>query len=220
MFTGLIEEKGHLRRTVQKGPGMSVFIEASSTLVSELTLGESVAIDGACMTVTSARGTLFSFDASAESMRRTTLGSKKPGDSVHLERALRLGDRLGGHLVSGHVDGLGTLIERQQVGEAWLLRFKMPDALLPFIIEKGSIAIDGISLTINELFDDGVSVMLIPHTQSIVHLHDKPLHGHVNLEVDQIGKYVQRMLGLGGEKATDGASSLTMEKLRELGFHS
>ena len=217
MFTGLVEERGRLIRVTPKGPGMSLIIEASRSFVGALSLGESVAVDGACMTVTHAENRSFAFDASAESMNRTTLGRRRPSDELHLERALRLGDRVGGHLVSGHIDGLGTLTQRSQVGEAISLRFSMESTLLPYLIEKGSIAIDGISLTINELFEDGFSVMLIPHTQSVVHLHDKELNGHVNIEVDQIGKYVERLLGLSGH--TDGSkrSGLTMTRLRELG---
>jgi riboflavin synthase len=218
MFTGLVEERGRLSRVTPKGPGMSLIIEASRSFVQSLSLGESVAVDGACMTVTHAHDTSFSFDASAESMSRTTLGKRRAGDELHLERALRLGDRVGGHLVSGHIDGLGKLMQRTKVGEAVLLQFALESTLLPYLIEKGSIAIDGISLTINELFDDGFSVMLIPHTQSVVHLHDKALHGDVNIEVDQIGKYVERLLGLSGEITGSKRSKITMTRLRELGY--
>ena len=220
MFTGLVEERGRLTRVTPKGPGMSLMIEASRAFVASLSLGESVAVDGACMTVTHAEDRCFAFDASAESMNRTTLGRRRPSDELHLERALRLGDRVGGHLVSGHIDGLGTLTQRKQVGEAILMRFTLEQTLMPYLIEKGSIAIDGISLTINELFDDGFSVMLIPHTQSVVHLHEKDLHGHVNIEVDQIGKYVERLLGLSGHADGPKISGLTMSRLRELGYET
>ena len=220
MFTGLIEEKGCVRRVTRQGPGFTFDIEASAQLVSELTLGESVAIDGACMTVTQFGGQRFSFDASAESVERTTLGQRKIGDAVHLERALRLGDRVGGHLVSGHIDGLGTLVETRSVGSAIWLRFTIESHLMGYLIEKGSIAIDGISLTINELFENGFSVMLIPHTQGVVHLHEKRIDGRVNIEVDQIGKYVERLLGLAASDKHAASSGLSMERLRELGFLS
>lgn len=218
MFTGLIEEKGRVRRITQQGPGFTFQVEASAQMVRELVLGESVAIDGACMTVTYASGETFSFDASSESVKRTTLGQRRVGDAVHLERALRLGDRVGGHLVSGHVDGIGALVETKSVGTAIWLRFKIESHLMGYLIEKGSIAIDGISLTVNELFDDGFSVMLIPHTQSVVHLQDKAVAEQVNIEVDQIGKYVERLLGLKSSETQSSSSGLSMEKLRELGF--
>ena len=220
MFTGLIEEKGCVRRVTRQGPGFTFMIEASPELVGELALGESVAIDGACMTVTQADGRTFTFDASAESADRTTLGQRRVGDGVHLERALKLGDRVGGHLVSGHIDGLGTLIEKKTVGSAIWLRFAIDVQLMGYLIEKGSIAIDGISLTINELFENGFSVMLIPHTQGIVQLHDKPIDGHVNIEADQIGKYVERLLGLAASDNRAAPSGLSMDRLRELGFLS
>ena len=218
MFTGLIEEKGRVRRITQQGPGFTFQVEASAQMVRELVLGESVAIDGACMTVTYASGETFSFDASSESVKRTTLGQRRVGDAVHLERALRLGDRVGGHLVSGEVDGFGALVVTKSVGTAIWLRFKIESHLMGYLIEKGSIAIDGISLTVNELFDDGFSVMLIPHTQSVVHLQDKAVAEQVNIEVDQIGKYVERLLGLKSSETQSSSSGLSMEKLRALGF--
>jgi len=220
MFTGLVEEKGCIRRVARQGPGFSFMVEASAQLVSELSLGESVAIDGACMTVTQFGGQTFTFDASAESVARTTLGQRRVGDAVHLERALRLGDRVGGHLVSGHVDGLGTLVETKTVGSAIWLQFAIESHLMGYLIEKGSIAIDGISLTINELFESGFSVMLIPHTQGVVHLHEKKVDGRVNIEVDQIGKYVERLLGLSSTDKGASPSNLSMDRLRELGFLS
>ena len=215
MFTGLVEEQGRLVRVSPSGPGVTLVVEASKAFVSSLRLGDSVAVDGACMTVTSASESVFSFDASSESLSRTTLGARHSGDTLHLERALKLGDRVGGHLVSGHIDGLGKLIGKQPVGQAVQMRFALDVELLPYLIEKGSIAIDGISLTINELFDDGFSVMLIPHTQSVVHLHAKKLQDHVNIEVDQIGKYVERLLGFAGHAGETKQPRLTMNRLRE-----
>lgn len=218
MFTGLVEERGRLVRVTPSGPGMTLAVEASKPFVSSLRLGDSVAVDGACMTVTATSETVFCFDASSESLNRTTLGSRNSGDALHLERALRLGDRVGGHLVSGHIDGLGTLIGQKSVGRAVQMRFAIDAALLPYLIEKGSIAIDGTSLTINELFDDGFNVMLIPHTQSIVHLNSKKLNDRVNIEVDQIGKYVERLLGFAGHTGDTKRPGLTMNRLKELGY--
>ena len=220
MFTGLVEEQGTINRVSRQGPGFSFVINASPAFAEALVLGESVAIDGACMTVTRTEGSTFSFDASAESVQRTTLGSRRTGDGVHLERAMKLGDRVGGHLVSGHIDGLGVVTEKKNIGSAIWLRFRIDHELTRYLIEKGSIAIDGISLTVNELFDDGFSVMLIPHTQSVVHLHDKKTDAVVNIEVDQIGKYVERMLGLTKPTGKTSKSGLSMDKLQKFGFLS
>lgn len=219
MFTGLVEQKGQIRRVRQQGPGSAFTLSTSREFVNELVLGESVAIDGACMTVTQTDGDTFTFDASAESLARTTLGQRRVGDHVHLERAMRLGDRIGGHMVSGHIDGLGVVAQRKSVGTAIWMRFRIEDPLLRYLIEKGSVAVDGISLTVNELFEDGFSVMLIPHTQSVVHLHEKTAETHVNLEMDQIGKYVERLL-TSGESSQYSSAGLSEEKLRELGYLS
>lgn len=220
MFTGLVEEKGTINRVSRQGPGFSFVIEASADFAKGLVLGESVAIDGACMTVTRTEGRTFTFDASAESVRRTTLGLRRQGDAIHLERAMKLGDRVGGHLVSGHVDGLGVLCDKKNVGSAINLRFRMSGVLTRYIIEKGSIAIDGISLTVNEVFEDGFSVMLIPHTQSVVHLHEKQVDDQVNIEVDQIGKYVERLLGLSQSGSNASPTGVSMDKLKDWGFLS
>ena len=194
MFTGLIETCGTLRRLVPKGPGASVVVSAPPALVSELRLGESVAVDGACLTVTGASGDTFEVDASSETLARTTLGARRPGDPLHLERALRFGDRLGGHLVAGHVDATGTVREVTPVGQALKVTLTAPPEVLRYVVAKGSIAVDGVSLTINEVEPDGFSFVLIPHTQSIVHLHLKRPGSAVNLEADLIGKYVERLL--------------------------
>lgn len=194
MFTGLIEAKGTLARLERKGPGVTLSLRAPQWMVSELSLGESVAVDGACLTVTRFGGDLFTVDASAETMDRTTLGLRKVGDGVHLERALRLGDRLGGHWVSGHVDATGSLRSMKPLGEARELWFDAPDQVLRYVVEKGSIAIDGASLTVNRLDQTGFSVVLIPHSQGLLHLSERSLGTQVNLEADLIGKYVERLL--------------------------
>lgn len=195
MFTGLIEATGHLRRVDRKGPGAQLVIAAPSDMVAELVLGESVACDGACLTVTHAQGDLFTVDASAETLQRTTLGSRSIGDRLHLERAMRLGDRFGGHIVAGHVDATGTIAYRRPLGRSISMGFDAPDSVQRYLVDKGSITIDGVSLTVNTVSARGFDVVLIPHTQGVVHLADKPVGAAVNLEADIIGKYVERLLG-------------------------
>ncbi|MFN3197567.1 MAG: riboflavin synthase [Bradymonadia bacterium] len=194
MFTGLIEVTGRLRRKTHTGLGATLVIEAPRSMVSELTLGESVAVDGACLTVTHFGGDAFEVEASAETLDKTTLGDRQAGDGVHLERALKVGDRLGGHIVSGHVDATGTVRTITPLGRAQQMHFNVPRHLLRYLVPKGSITIDGISLTVNEVDDQGFSVVLIPHTQDIVQLHTRRVGERVNLEMDILGKYIERLL--------------------------
>jgi riboflavin synthase len=225
MFTGLIEANGELMRRERRGPGVTLTLKAPRHLVAELTLGESVAVDGACLTVTEFGGELFTVDASAETMERTTLGERHTGDHVHLERALKLGDRLGGHWVSGHVDATGSLRSLRPLGEAKELWFDAPPSVMRYVVEKGSITIDGASLTVNQLDERGFSVVLIPHTQGVLHISERAVGARVNLEADVLGKYVERLL-MGGvmsphQGSHQGAyqpSSLTLDALAKAGF--
>jgi len=194
MFTGLIEANGTLTRLERRGPGVTLALRAPRQMVAELSLGESVAVDGACLTVTHFGGDSFTVDASSETMDRTTLGQRRVGDSVHLERALRLGDRLGGHWVSGHVDATGSLRSISPLGEARELWFNAPASVMRYVVEKGSIAIDGASLTVNSLDEAGFSIVLIPHSQGLLHLSERSPGVSVNLEADIIGKYVERLM--------------------------
>ena len=194
MFTGLIETTGTVDRLSPRGPGVELVVRTRKSLVSELSLGESVAVDGACLTVTKFSGDYFTVDASAETMEKTTLSERKVGDKVHLERALRLGDRLGGHWVTGHIDAIGHLRSTSPLGEAVQLWFSAPTEISKYLVKKGSITIDGASLTVNELDDEGFSVVLIPHTLSILNLLHKKVGATVNLESDILGKYVEKLL--------------------------
>ncbi len=194
MFTGLIETCGTLRRVAPLEKGVSLDIAAPPEMVAELSLGESVAVDGCCLTVTGTGPDSFEVDASAETLRCTTLSDRKPGDPLHLERAMKLGERLGGHLVSGHIDATGAVTSNEPLGEARNVWFEVPGDLARYLVPKGSVAVDGISLTINEVEGSRFSVALIPHTQSIVHLHKKGPGDRVNLEADLIGKYVERLV--------------------------
>jgi riboflavin synthase len=163
--------------------------------VEELVLGESVSVSGACLTVVAVKGRAFQTDVSPETLARSTLSVKKVGDQVNLERALRLGDRLGGHLVTGHVDALGTLQDRREGPEHLELTFELPAALAPLVIEKGSIAVEGVSLTVNAVRDQAFLVNIIPYTAKDTTLDGLKVGDRVNLETDIIGKYVARLLG-------------------------
>ncbi len=221
MFTGLIEATGTLRRLSPLAQGVTVTFGAPRALVSELTLGESVACDGACLTVTHFADDWFSVDASAETLARTSLGDRRTGDSVHLERALKLGDRLGGHIVAGHVDATGSVLRSAPLGESLQLWIKAPPAVARYLVPKGSITIDGVSLTVNEVDDaqQAFSVVLIPHTQGVVTLHTRPVGARVNLEADVLGKYVERLLHWTGD--TQGhRPAVDLEMLARAGFMS
>ncbi len=218
MFTGLIETAGTLRRLEPRGPGVRLVVGAPRAMVAELTLGESVAVDGACLTVIGASGDCFEVDASAETMDRTTLGDRRVGDRVHLERALRLGDRLGGHLVAGHIDATGTVRRVEALGEALVVYFDAPPEVARYLVPKGSIAVDGVSLTVNTVDAAGFSVALVPHTLTIVHLHQKKVGARVNLEADLIGKYVERLLAGRQDEAGRSGSGVDLEMLARAGF--
>lgn len=218
MFTGLVETAGRLRRVEPRGPGVQLTLEAPRSMVAELTLGESVAVDGACLTVLRWADDWFVVDASAETMKRTTLGERRVGDALHLERALRLGDRLGGHLVAGHVDATGTVRAVEPLGESLRVAFDAPPEIGKYLVPKGSIAIDGVSLTVNGVDDRGFDVVLVPHTQGVVHLHRKTPGQRVNLEADVIGKYVERLLSWRSGEAGRSDEGVDLSLLARSGF--
>lgn len=193
MFTGLIEGVGTLLRIERHGPDAQVFIRPRYSMEG-LALGESIAVDGACLTVVSFREGEFAADVSAETLSRTTLGRKKPGAPLNLERALRLGDRLGGHFVSGHVDGVGTLREKRPEGRSLRLLFEMPRELNRYLIEKGSVAVNGISLTVNGCGEGSFDVNIVPHTGQETTISQISIGEEVNIETDLIGKYVERLM--------------------------
>jgi riboflavin synthase len=179
---------------VERGrAGAHLTLETPRAL-QRLALGESIAVDGACLTVTAKQGRRFRVDVSPETLRRTTLGRLAKNARVNLERALRVGDRLGGHVVLGHVDGVGTLEKIEPDGDWLLYRFRAPGTLLPFLVEKGSIAVDGVSLTISDCRGPSFSVALIPHTLAETTLGELQPGGHVNLEADVLLKQIEAML--------------------------
>ena len=207
MFTGLIQEVGTVGRLT---PGPMTEVWVGSHLPADLKLGESIACDGCCLTVVEARGSSFRVQASPETLRHTTLGAWKPGTLVNLERALKVGDRLGGHWVQGHVDAVGEILESRPEGGSWLMAVSLPPSLAPVFVDKGSVAMDGISLTVNKVERDRFWVALIPETVARTSLKGKGVGGKVNLEGDLVGKYVARLHGL--------RSGLTEEQLKAAGF--
>jgi riboflavin synthase len=213
LFTGLIEDLGTLRE-VRRGAEETRLTVATALPMSELTLGESIAVNGICLTVVAFGNGSFSADVSTETVARTTFAELAPGHRVNLERALRLSDRLGGHLVSGHVDGVGTVLERTREGNATRFTFRIPAALSRYLVSKGSVAVDGISLTVNAVDGETFSLTIIPHTMVMTTLQALAAGGRVNIETDIIGKYVERFLRAGEGKE----SSIDRQFLAKHGF--
>jgi riboflavin synthase len=212
MFTGLIQDVGSVERVV---PGAMTDLWIRTALgAASFALGESIAVDGACLTVVERGGDVFKVQAAPETLRRTTMEALHPGSKVNLERALALGDRLGGHLVAGHVDAVSEVLETYAEGGSWVMAFRLPAELAPYFIEKGSVAVDGISLTVNTVLADRFTVQLIPETQQRTTLQSKGPGARVNLEADMIGKYVARLFAL----RQGPGSGLTEDVLKAAGF--
>lgn len=195
MFTGLVEDVGTVIRADRRGDAVSIVVRPANIPVAELAIGESVCHDGACLTVTHRDAQTYTVLAGAETLRRTTLEDVTVGTELNLERALRVGDRLGGHMVAGHVDAVGTIAARRDEGANIVYTIGAPAEILRYIVEKGSIAVDGISLTVNRVDPRGFDVAIIPHTAERTTLVEKHAGARVNLEVDMIGKYVEKLLG-------------------------
>ena len=189
MFTGIVVEHG---RVVEPAP--QLVLDAPG-IAADAALGDSVAVDGCCLTVTAIDGTRLSFDAVPETLALTTLGALAPGDRVNLEPALRAGDRMGGHLVQGHVDDVGTLVEETPEGDQVLMVFEAADSVLRYAVLKGSIAVNGVSLTVARLEPGRFAVAVIPHTREVTGLGALEIGARVNLEADLFGKYVERIAG-------------------------
>lgn len=193
MFTGIVEEVGRIAAVTSLAAGVRLTV-ACRTVLEGTAVGDSVCVSGVCLTATALGAGSFTADVSPETLRVTTLGARKAGDPVNLERALALGERLGGHLVTGHVDGLGALRRSAPAGEATEVWYDAPAPVLALCVVKGSVAVDGVSLTVNALDRSGFSVMLIPHTMDHTTLLKAPPGAAVNLEADLIGKYVARLM--------------------------
>lgn len=218
MFTGLVEELGKIRAIVRGAKSVRLTV-AGSKVLQDVKLGDSIAVNGTCLTVVEFGADHFTADVMPETVRSTVLAELKPGDTVNLERTLRLGDRLGGHIVSGHVDGVGTIRSKERLDNAVIVTICAPPAVMRYIIHKGSVAIDGTSLTVVEFGEDWFSVSLIPHTAALTTVGLKEVGAKVNLEGDVLGKYVEKLLGLAQAGAPPSKpSGMTMEFLQRHGF--
>ena len=228
MFTGIVEEQGKVL-ALGGGEGQTHLTIQTQEVATDLGVGQSVAVDGVCLTATQVQGAQFTADLSPETLKRTTLRSLAPGELVNLERALRVGDSLGGHFVTGHVDEIGTILRREPLGDSAVVWIGFPPSLARYIAPKGSIAVDGVSLTVVEVMEEAFSVCLIPHTLAVTTLGRKGPRSFVNLEVDLLSRYLERLLvpltddrkprsdprsSVHGRRS----SSLSWELLQEQGF--
>ena len=191
MFTGIIEGLGTVKSLTRAAGGLRMGIEADFS-VDKIKIGDSIAVSGACLTLVHFQDNIFEVDVAPETLVKTTLGKAKRGDKVNLERALRLGDRLDGHMVTGHVDGVGVVKAMRPLANAMLFAFGVPEALLRYIVQKGSVAVDGISLTVNACKRGAFDVSIIPHTAKMTTMGFKKVGDSVNIETDILGKYVER----------------------------
>lgn len=217
MFTGIIEGLGTVRAVSPSGSGLRLAIEADFDLEGTR-VGDSLCVDGACLTVVRRAGRSVEADVSPETVARTTFGALRPGERVNLERALRLGDRLDGHLVSGHVDGTGRIESREPLGNAMRIVFRVSPELTRGMIPKGSVAVDGVSLTINRLERERFEVAVIPHTASWTTLGFKEVGRAVNIETDLVGKYIERFVRQNRPEGEAASAGLSLEQLARAGF--
>ncbi len=220
MFTGIIEGLGTILQIRAAQGGAHFTIEADFAL-DQTKIGDSIAVCGACLTVVSLDGKRFQTDVSPETLSKTTFRSAKTGDRVNLERALRFSDRLDGHLVSGHIDGMGMIKSRKTIGNAIIFGIEVPPSLSRYMIQKGSVSVDGVSLTINRCDINGFDISIIPHTAKLTTIGFKKIGDPVNIETDMIGKYVERFImerSTGGNKKQTGQLSVDMQFLEKTGF--
>lgn len=219
MFTGLVEEVGTLQG-LQTGPKTCILTIGCRKVLEGTEIGDSIMTNGVCLTVTSLGGTYFTADVMNETLSRSDLGDLRPGSPVNLERAMPADGRFGGHIVSGHIDGTGTILSIREDANAVWFTVGADKALLDYVVEKGSIAMDGISLTVAAVTDQSFSVSLIPHTRAVTNLASKKVGDPLNLETDIIGKYVEKFVSLRQDRAAEPekSSGLTMEFLQQNGF--
>ncbi len=217
MFTGIIEGLGTLEGVKSSGQAKQFTLAADFDLEGTR-IGDSIAVNGACLTVVRLQGKRFDVDVSPETVSKTTFGTAKIGERLNLERALRLSDRLDGHLVSGHVDGMGRLESRETLANAIVLTYSVPSRISRYMIKKGSVAVDGISLTINDCDNASFQVSIIPHTAQVTTIGIKGVGAAVNIETDLIGKYVERFVTHSDEKRDQPAGGIDLKLLARSGF--
>ena len=219
MFTGIIESIGTVKQMQDKGGDMRLELETGKLDMKDVVLGDSIAVNGVCLTVIQMTGNSFSADVSRETLKHTSLGKLKPGSQVNLEKALTLQTRLGGHMVSGHVDALGTVLERKDDARSIWFKVQAPANLAKYIVHKGSITVDGTSLTVNAVDGNEFELNIVPHTLQETIMNNYAAGTEVNLEVDIIGRYLERLLL--GEKAADkdvAGNGVDMDLLQRAGF--
>lgn len=193
MFTGIVQAVGSIARIQARGGDLRLHVDCANLDLADVAIGDSICVDGVCLTAVERDGSRFAADVSAETLACTTLRERAAGDGVNLEKSLRLSDRLGGHLVLGHVDGVGRVVSIQADARSLRWTFRLPAALARYVAEKGSICIDGVSLTVNDVAEDRCSVNLIPHTLSATTFGQRKVGDAVNIEVDLIARYVERL---------------------------
>lgn len=217
MFTGIIQAVGRIRRSVRQGDDLVLDVGSAGLDMSDVQLGDSIAVNGVCLTVTQWDADSFQADVSAETLRHSRLGDVATGDRVNLEKALQLGGRLGGHLVSGHVDGVGTLVERREDGRAIRLRIMPPEGLARYIATRGSITVDGVSLTVNTVGAKDFWLNVVPHTARETIIGDYRVGQRVHLEADMIARYTERLLQ-SSHDADESSSGMTLAWLVQQGY--
>jgi len=213
MFTAIVENRGKILKVEYRDKGKRLTLELPVDL-TEVQPGDSININGSCLTVVEKKGQTIEFDLSSETIQKTVLGNLKAGDFVNLERALKLTDRLGGHIVTGHIDGIGVIVEKRKEADFVHLRIRIPKAISRYVVQKGAIAIDGISLTVNECQEEEVQMVLIPYTIEKTTLVEKKAGDRVNVEADILAKYVEKLLDRGGSKSKE----INLSFLKEHGF--
>lgn len=218
MFTGIIEAVGTLKAIIPTGDDISIQVEAGKLDMSDVKLGDSIATNGVCLTVTSYTASSYTADLSVETLNKTGFAQYKVGDKVNLEKAMLPTTRFGGHIVSGHVDGVGEIIEREHRGRAIEFWVQMPKEISKYVAEKGSITVDGISLTINALTKNAFKLTIVPHTTEETTIDQFQVGRKVNLEVDVLARYMERLLQSQAQSSEQSESRLTMEFLQQNGF--
>lgn len=219
MFTGLIEEIGTIRTLRPQGGGYRISVSAQA-IMDDVAIDDSIAINGVCQTVVARTATTFDVEAVEETMKKTTFGYLRAGDSVNLERAMKLGARMGGHIVQGHVDCRAEVVRIKELGTSWMLTVRVPDVFMKYIVPVGSICLHGVSLTVAEVEDTLVTVAVIPHTWRVTVLHDLSSGSAVNIECDIIGKYIEKLVmgKTDQDRQSHSSSRMTAEWMMGLGY--